>query len=171
MQTMKRVVLFCGLAAVLALSCQSQPTTPVGASRLIDPQVISVSADGKQAKINIGELDKVRPGQTLYVTRNNQLAGMLTVIKPGAYTSECLITASRTVSKLPADSSVALGNIRAGDRVAREFQHITRAGVARDRIPDKVPVPVESDNASLPGGVILIPRDQYDQWQKDHPPK
>jgi len=144
---------------------------PAGAPRLVDPQVIAVSADGRQAKINIGEMDKVRPAQMLYVVRNNQLAGMLNVVKPGAYTSDCLIIASRSVSKLPADAPVALGNIRVGDRVAREFSSIMRPGIARNRVTDKVPVAVESDNAMTPASVLLIPRDQYDQWKKDHPPK
>jgi len=173
MRTMKFLVLFLCLAATLVLSCKTQPTIPsYYAPGLVDPQVTEVAPDGKLVKVNIGMLDKVHVGQRLYVLRSNQLVGMLTVTKPTSYTSECAIVASKNTNKPPPDTKVALGNIRVGDRVARELKYVPRAGFPGDRVPYLVPIPYEPDNASLKGGAkeIVIPRDLVEQWRREHPP-
>jgi|GEM_PF-3570602 hypothetical protein len=169
----KHIVLLLALAAAAVLSCQNQTSTttlPVMPG-FVEPQVVSVSADGKQATVNIGVMDKIRPAEMLYVVRNNRLVGMLSVRKPSTYTSDCTILASKSMTTMPPGSAVTLGNIAAGDHVVKNWPSVAPAGLMHDQVQEKVSVTIPSDNATTPGKTILVPRDQYDQWMKDHPPK
>lgn len=165
------ITLFLILAGVAALSCQQSKTSTMMPT-FIEPQVVSLSPDGKQAKVNIGVTEHIRPGETLYVVRNNnRLVGILSVMQPSAYTSDCMIRASESMTKMPPGSAVTFGQIAVGDHVVRTWPSVTPPELSHDRVVDKVSVTLPSDNASLPGKTILIPREQYDQWVKDHPPK
>jgi hypothetical protein len=167
----KHITLFLVLTALSALSCHNQPTTSAGMLALVDPQVLSVSPDGKQAKVNLGEMDRVQPAEILYVVRNNRLVGILSVSKPSPYTSDCRIMTTKNTTKRPPGALMNLGTICVGDRVVKHWPVITPPELTHDRVVDKIPITIPADNATSPGKVILIPRNQYDQWMKDHPPK
>lgn len=168
----------CPMTALFALSCTAQQTNPVG--RLVDPQVIEVTDGGRQAKVNIGLFDDVHGGQTLYVVRANRPVGRLMVMRPGEYSSECAVVASKKMSELDKDAPVRLADVRVGDLVVRRFAEVSRAGQIRDKVPRMVPIPYEPDDTGTLAereegkrtvSPRQIPRDQVDQWKREHPLK
>ena len=172
MQMFRRATAVVGLvSAVMMLSCESQD---LNVYDMVSPQITEVSDDGRIAKVNIGSWDGVHAGQRLYVVRGNELGGMLTVLRPFQYQSECVVTASKGVSNLYGDAKVAMIKVKRGDLVVRKTKYITGAGLTRDRVPRMVPTPYtayDADNETLTVGSqeIKIPRDQVEQWKKDHP--
>jgi hypothetical protein len=177
------------LLALSVLSCESGPPTAAPSpAQMIDPQVTWVSSDGKNAKVNIGVLDQLHVGQRLYAVRDNKMAGLLMVTKPESYWSECLVTASRDVTKADAKAEDQLVRLRVGDHVVREFRNIAQTGLPREQVPRMVPVPyqpeapkkaeepppkddLEARKRALMKDVQIpvIPREAVEQWIKDHP--
>jgi len=142
-------------------------------ARLVDAQITEVSSDGAQAKVNIGVFDDVHVGQRLYVIRNDQLVGMLIVRQPDVYSSDCGVIEPREGSRFPDNAAVRIGKVRIGDLVVRKLSSVTRAragmGLPLDKVPRMVPVPYEPDNATGSALETVIPRDQVEQWKKEHP--
>jgi hypothetical protein len=168
----KRIVLLLVLAAAMT-SCQGGQTSTSRIPAMpgfVEPQVVSVSADGKQATVNLGVMDQIQPAEMLYVVRNNGLVGMLSVRRPGDYTSDCIVMASKGMTPAAPGSTVTLGKIAVGDRVVKNWP-FAAPGLVHDQVLEKIPVTIPSDDPSKPGQVIMVPRTQYDQWKIDHPPK
>lgn len=167
------------VVAAASLSCEAPQATPY---RMVDPQVTWVSSDGKDAKINIGLLDKLYAGQRLHVVRDHKLVGYVTVTRPIEYSSDVLVMDARTQPNAP------LGQVRAGDVVLREFKNIAETGMPREKVARMVPVPYDPASAPpvTPAGTIsgnprwttppkeaadvrVIPREMVDEWIKTHP--
>ena len=165
--------IFVGACGLLALSLWSCDVPTVQTGRMVSPIVLEVSNKGQEAKVNIGENDGVRGGQRLYVARDNKLVGMLAVRKMDAYTSECIVVASRDVSV--GEGAAGLDHIRVGDVVHREFMGLTRPGMPTEKVERMVPVPYDPGHKpGQPDNAIktienVVPRDQIDDWIKKHP--
>jgi len=169
-------IVACVLALALLASCET-PAPIVG--QLVDPKIVMVSPDGKEARINIGINDHVRPGQLLYVVRDHKLIGLLDAAKPSEYWTDCVVTASKQVTKnsdnLPIDKVVV------GDLVMRYFKDIADVGLPKERVPGMVPTPgadlstpqPHPDNVTRPAhpetNVPVIPREMAPDWIKTHP--
>ena len=163
----------CAAAGLAVLSCESQPP-PVNVYDVVAPQIIKVSSDGLHADVNIGMFDGMHAGQRLYVVRDQKLAGMLTVTRPLDYSSECVVVASNQVSDVDPGAEVDLKNVRVSDLVVTRTKYISGAGLMKERVPRMVPVPYdaydsETETLKVGGREIKIPRDQVEQWKKDHP--
>jgi len=166
------LALLCLISPAAMLSCEGQP--PVNVHDVVAPQIIEVSPDGKLCKVNIGMFDGIRAGQRLYVVRNNQLAGYLAVKRPLDYYSECIVVASKEVTELDKAVPVDLVKLRVGDHVVTKTKYISGAGLMRERVPRMVPVPYEAydpetEKLKVAGREVTIPRDQVEQWKKEHP--
>ncbi|HUW56378.1 MAG TPA: hypothetical protein VMZ92_07055 [Planctomycetota bacterium] len=177
MRTAGQIILLACAAALL--SCEGET---YNVAEMVDPKVTEISADGREAKVNIGMFDEVHVGQRLWVVRGNRPVGILVVRDAKDYSSDCVVVASKKVSEMPVVDGVELANIHPGDLVVRTFKGITQAGALREKVPRMVPVPYEVPEETVAevdkelGGPEArreawkkIPRDQVEAWRRRHP--
>jgi len=95
------------------------------------------------------------------------------VRQPDVYSSDCGVMQRQEGGRFPANEAVNIGKVHVGDLVVRKLSSVTRAragmGLPLDKVPRMVPVPYEADNSTGSVTETVIPRDQVEQWKKEHP--
>ena len=146
------------VGALTGLSCQDQQTITL--ADMVETKITEVDTSAGTVKVNIGFLDGIHGGQSLYVTRNHKAVAHLIVRQINEYSAECFY---RTLPRQ------LLGPMK-GDPVVRRLSDIARPRTLRDRVPRMVRVPYDPDNTIVKLGEreFVIPREKYEEWKKKH---